>query len=232
MFLHASSSVPSVYPPVQSTGNRREFTTTYFFCLANSTRSTSNCTSFSQYLQTSSFRPSRHHWTISRPLPVVRCPSVSRARSSSLMRNPSLRRRSVKRSNDFGYRLSTGWYPRSTSKSNRSPLNEMMRSNRPSSEMSVWLSGSNHRRKRFCASHVTATARPNRAMFNQPPSTSCDRRSVSMSKKISLSISGKRLGVVVTGFGSLLVFLHVVVDIHRLNLRVVLDCETPHLLQA
>src|ERR1700716_4232995 len=37
---------------------------------SDSARSTNNCTSFSQYLQTSSFRPSRHHCTISRPLPL------------------------------------------------------------------------------------------------------------------------------------------------------------------
>ena len=57
-------------PQGQLTGNWRDFTTTYLFLRANSIRSTSNCTSFSQYLQTSSLRPSRHHWTMSRPFPV------------------------------------------------------------------------------------------------------------------------------------------------------------------
>src|SRR6202035_3578037 len=68
--LRDERNMSTAAPQGQSTGNWRDFTTTYLFLRANSTRSTSNFTSFSQYLQTSSLRPSRHHWTISKPFPV------------------------------------------------------------------------------------------------------------------------------------------------------------------
>src|SRR6266853_4199814 len=97
--------------------------------------------------------------------------------------------------------------------------------------MSAFTSGSNQRRKRFWASHVTATARPKRAMFDQPPSTSCERRRVSMSKKISFSVSGKRLAVVDIGLDRRLVLLRVV-DINSLDLGVEIDGDAAHLAQA
>src|ERR1700685_3244518 len=71
-----------------------------------------------------------------------------------------------------------------------------MRSYWASSPIKAFASDSNQRRKRFCVSQVTATARPKREILAQPPSTSCERRSVSMSKKISRVRSGNRLGVV------------------------------------
>ena len=45
-----SRNVSRVRPQGQSTGNWRDFTTTYLFFRANSIRSTSNFTSFSQYV--------------------------------------------------------------------------------------------------------------------------------------------------------------------------------------
>src|SRR6266849_4268910 len=82
-----------------------------------------------------------------------------------------------------------GAYARRTSRSKRFPLKVTTCVKFSSSATSFSTSCSNQRRKPWSLSQVTATATPNARMFDQPPSTSCDSRSVSMSRYISRSNS-------------------------------------------
>jgi len=121
------------------------------------------------------------------------------------VRNPSLRCRSVEESNDFGTRsprMVSRERTSSTRSPNRSQLKETRCAQNAQSYMSAYV-GSNRAGSGVSSPPPYVTGPPNRSVrCRTPPPTPPSelsvkkREAVSMSKKISCSVSGKKVGVV------------------------------------